>query len=139
MDAPILYFFSFLSADYEVIEKYWNDVKMQIMYHSSHGYNTDRMMESLENSFEYFSEEFGEYQFKQIRILEFPRYAAFAQSFPNTVPFSEGIGFIARLKTNDDIDYPYYVTWWLYWFHPLRAVQVFNSNTNKQEGRSLFY
>ncbi len=110
MDAPILYFFSFLSADYEVIEKYWNDVKMQIMYHSSHAYNTDRMMESLENSFEYFSEEFGEYQFKQIRILEFPRYAAFAQSFPNTVPFSEGIGFIARLKTNDDIDYPYYVT-----------------------------
>lgn len=110
MDAPILYFFSFLSADYDVVEKYWNDVKMQIMYHPSHTYNIDRMMESLENSFEYFSDAFGEYQFKQIRILEFPRYATFAQSFPNTVPFSEGIGFIARLKSEDDIDYPYYVT-----------------------------
>ncbi|MDQ6683982.1 MAG: hypothetical protein M3Z16_02535, partial [Pseudomonadota bacterium] len=55
------------------------------------------------------------------RIIEFPRYEAFAQAFPNTVPFSEAIGFIARVRPGDpkDIDYPYYVTaheaahqWW---------------------------
>src|SRR5262249_15424821 len=43
------------------------------------------------------------------------------QSFPNTIPYSEGIGFIARVNPQDekDIDYPYYVTahevahqWW---------------------------
>ncbi len=43
------------------------------------------------------------------RVLEFPRYRAFAQSFPNTVPFSEGIGFIERLKKSDDIDLLYFV------------------------------
>jgi ABC-type cobalamin/Fe3+-siderophores transport system ATPase subunit len=41
--------------------------------------------------------------------------------FPNTIPYSEAIGFIARVDPNDpdDIDYPYYVTahevahqWW---------------------------
>ena len=52
--------------------------------------------------------------------MEFPRYASFAQSFANTIPFSEGIGFIAKVDDPDkDIDYVYYVTahemahqWW---------------------------
>ena len=56
-----------------------------------------------------------------MRILEFPRYASFAQAFPNTIPFSESIGFIAKVDPKDpkDVDYPYYVTaheiahqWW---------------------------
>ena len=43
------------------------------------------------------------------------------ESFPNTIPYSEAIGFIARVDVDDpkDIDYPYYVTahevahqWW---------------------------
>jgi hypothetical protein len=34
----------------------------------------------------------------------------FAQSFPNTIPWSESIGFIARVDDSkpDDIDYPFY-------------------------------
>ncbi|HKX40807.1 MAG TPA: M1 family aminopeptidase, partial [Burkholderiaceae bacterium] len=69
----------------------------------------------------YDSRNFGPYQYRQFRIVEFPRYETFAQSFPNTIPYSEGIGFIARVRPDDpkDIDYPYYVTahevahqWW---------------------------
>ena len=110
MDAPILYFFSFLSGDFDVAEDSWNDVAIQIYHHAGHKYNIDRMIKSLKDSFDYFTEAFGPYQFRQIRILEFPRYASFAQSFPNTVPFSEAIGFIARLKEATDVDYPYYIT-----------------------------
>jgi aminopeptidase N len=51
--------------------------------------------------------------------MEFPRYRQFAQSFPNTVPFSESIGFIGRLLKPTDIDFTYFVTahelahqWW---------------------------
>jgi ABC-2 type transport system permease protein len=55
-----------------------------------------------------------------VRIMEFPRYATFAQSFANTIPFSEGIGFISKIDDPDkDIDFTYYVTahevahqWW---------------------------
>ena len=54
-----------------------------------------------------------------MRILEFPRYARFAQSFANTIPYSESIGFIADLRDPDNIDYVFYVTahemahqWW---------------------------
>ncbi|AHG90273.1 hypothetical protein J421_2736 [Gemmatirosa kalamazoonensis] len=59
------------------------------------------------------------YQFG-VRILEFPRYATFAQSFPNTIPFSEGIGFITEADKDDaGRDLPFMVTahevahqWW---------------------------
>jgi ABC-2 type transport system permease protein len=55
-----------------------------------------------------------------VRIVEFPRYQSFAQSFPTTVPYSEGIGFITRVREkDDDLDMPFFVTahevahqWW---------------------------
>jgi ABC-type transport system involved in multi-copper enzyme maturation permease subunit len=121
MDAPILGFFAFLSAKWEVARDRWNDVAIEIYYHPRHPYNVKRMIEAVKKSLDYFTREFGPYQHRQVRILEFPRYARFAQSFPNTIPFSESIGFIAKLDQEDEeaIDYVFYVTahevahqWW---------------------------
>ncbi|MGE0442850.1 MAG: ABC transporter permease/M1 family aminopeptidase [Gemmatimonadales bacterium] len=120
MDRPMLAFFSFLSARYQVVRDEWNGIKLEIYYHPGHEYNLDRMMASLKASLEYYSTHFSPYQFHQLRILEFPRYAGFAQAFPNTVPYSESIGFILRTGSgDDDLDMPYYVTahetghqWW---------------------------
>ncbi|HET7276383.1 MAG TPA: M1 family aminopeptidase [Longimicrobiaceae bacterium] len=119
MDSPILNFYSFLSADYAVRRDQWNDVAIEIFYHPGHEYNLDRMIDAVKKSLDYYTENFGPYQHRQVRILEFPRYASFAQSFPNTIPYSEAIGFIARVEGEDDIDYPFYVTahevahqWW---------------------------
>jgi hypothetical protein len=121
MDVPILNFFAFQSARYEVKKDKWRDVPIEVYYHPGHEYNIDRMIAGTKASLEYFSNAFGPYQHKQFRIIEFPRYAAFAQAFPNTIPYSEGIGFIARVREGDekDVDYPYYVTaheaahqWW---------------------------
>jgi hypothetical protein len=68
-------------------------------------------MASMKASLAYYSTHFSPYQFTQVRILEFPRYAGFAQAFPNTVPYSESIGFILRTKSgDDDLDMVYYVT-----------------------------
>ncbi len=121
MDQPILNFFSVLSARYAVMRDTWRDVKLEIYHHPTHTYALDRMMRGMKDALEYCSESFGPYQHRQARILEFPRYAEFAQSFPNTIPYSEGLGFIARVREGnaDDVDYPYYVTaheiahqWW---------------------------
>jgi ABC-type transport system involved in multi-copper enzyme maturation permease subunit len=120
MDTPILNFFSFLSARYAVRKDRWNDIAIEIYYQPGHEYNLDRMVAGVKKSLEYYEKNFGPYQFRQVRILEFPRYATFAQSFANTIPFSEGIGFIARVKDPaEDIDYPFFVTahevahqWW---------------------------
>jgi ABC-2 type transport system permease protein len=117
--SPILGFWSYLSARYAVKRDKWNDVAIEIYYHPEHAYNVDRMIEGVKKSLDYFSANFSPYQHKQVRILEFPRYQRFAQSFPNTIPFSESIGFIADLRDKEDIDYVFYITahevahqWW---------------------------
>ena len=55
----------------------------------------------------------------QARILEFPAYSDFAESFANTIPFSESIGFVVDVRDPDDVDMVTYVTahemghqWW---------------------------
>jgi len=121
MDSPILNFYAFLSARYEVKRDRWNDVAIEVYYHPGHEYNLDRMIAATKDSLAYFTRAFGPYQHRQFRILEFPRYAQFAQAFPNTIPYSEAIGFMAQVDDtdSDDLDYPYYVTahemahqWW---------------------------
>lgn len=118
MDVPILNFFSFQSADYTIKEGNWNDVAIQIFYHKPHEYNVDRMIEATQKSLDYFTTNFSPFQYRQLRILEFP-YRTFAQAFPNTVPFSENIGFIADTSDPDNVDSTFYVTahevahqWW---------------------------
>ncbi|HSI91508.1 MAG TPA: M1 family aminopeptidase, partial [Adhaeribacter sp.] len=121
MDSPILNFYSYLSADYQIKKDKWNDVALEIYYHKGHEYNLDRMLKGVKASLYYYTKNFGPYQHRQVRILEFPGYDSFAQSFPNTIPFSESIGFVADIDDEDeeDIDYPFYVTahevahqWW---------------------------
>lgn len=119
MDAPILPLWAMQSARYAVKKDKWKDVDISVLYHPAHAYNVDRMIDAVKKSLDYYSTNFGPYQFHQLRIVEFPRYATFAQSLPNTIPFSEAIGFIARVEDPTDVDYPFYVTahevahqWW---------------------------
>lgn len=136
--SPILGFWSYLSARYQVKRDHWTcnpaksapaaafagaekncEVDIEIYYDAKHPYNVQRMIDGVKRSLDYYSANFSPYQHKQVRILEFPRYARFAQSFPNTIPFSESIGFIADLRDKSAIDYVFYVTahevahqWW---------------------------
>ncbi|WP_400194165.1 ABC transporter permease/M1 family aminopeptidase [Hymenobacter sp. B81] len=112
MDAPILNFYSFLSARYAVYKDQWKNVPIEIYYQPGHEYNLKRMARGVKEGLDYYTAHFGPYQHRQVRILEFPGYSSFAQSFPNTIPFSESIGFIADVDSTDpkDIDYPLYIT-----------------------------
>ncbi len=122
MDSKILNFYAFNSASYKVKKDKWNDVNLEIYYHEPHDYNLERMMEGMKASLEYNSKNFSPYQHRQARIIEFPRTSgSFAQSFPNTIPFSEGVGFIADVDESEDggVDYPFAITvhevahqWW---------------------------
>jgi ABC-2 type transport system permease protein len=119
MDDKIWPFASFLSARYEVAEDTWNDVNLEVYYDAKHPFNVDAMINGSKKALAYFTREFSPYQYRQFRILEFPSYQSFAQSFPNTIPYSEAIGFIADLRDEENIDYVFYVTahelahqWW---------------------------
>ncbi len=118
MDVPMFNFYSMVSARYVVVQDKWNDVNLEVYYHKDHGYNVDVMIDAMKKSLDYYTENFSPYQFRQMRIMEFPRYSRFAQSFANTVPFSEGIGFIMKIE-DEDPNVPFFVTahefahqWW---------------------------
>lgn len=124
MDGEMDLFFNISSARYSVHRDVWKGkngeaVNIEIYHHPDHAYNLDRFVNSVKASMDYFTSNFRPYQYKQMRILEFPRYAGFAQSFPNTVPYTESFGWVADYSDPDDTDYTFYVTahevahqWW---------------------------
>ncbi|QSX77940.1 ABC transporter permease/M1 family aminopeptidase [Agrilutibacter solisilvae] len=129
MDRPMLNFYAYLSARWQVKKGDYvshlpdgstRRIPIEIYYDAHHPYNIDRMIEASRKSLAYYEANFTPYQHRQVRIIEFPGYVGtFAQSFANTIPYSEAIGFIADLRDKDNIDYVYYVTahevahqWW---------------------------
>ncbi|HWU78064.1 MAG TPA: M1 family aminopeptidase [Rhodanobacter sp.] len=120
-DTPILDFFSFQSARYKIARDQWHDVALAVYYDPQHPYNIKRFFAAMKHSLDYYTAHFGPYQFRQLRVLEFPDYRQYAESFANTIPFSESLGFIADLRKSSDIDYVTYFTahevahqWWGY-------------------------
>jgi len=125
-EAPIMHFFSIQSARYAVEQDTWaganGPVDLAVYYYPEHDRNVQRMLEAMKVSLAMFSEKFSPFQFRQARILEFPAYESFAQSFANTMPYSESIGFIQNYDENrsdETIDLVTYVTahevahqWW---------------------------
>jgi ABC-type transport system involved in multi-copper enzyme maturation permease subunit len=117
----VLPLFAILSARYQVRRDHWKDVDIEIDYQAGHEYNLARMIAGIQRALDYCTASFGPYPHKLVRIVEFPRYQSFAQSLPDIIPYSESVGFIAKVDPTDedDIDYPFYITahevahqWW---------------------------
>ena len=101
-DTPSLNFYSFMSADYKIAKRKWNGVDIEIYHDKKHTVNIDMMLDAVERSLKYYTKNFGPYYHKQARIIEFPRYANFAQAFPGTMPYSESFGFIVNLEDESE-------------------------------------
>lgn len=104
LDHTVQHYSAFISARYEVRRDEWKGVDVEIYYHPTHHYNVERMAEAVKASLAYYSEHFSPYPHEFARIIEFPRYAPFAQAFPGTMPYSESIGFIENLEDEDSKD-----------------------------------
>ncbi len=122
-EAPIHHFFSIQSARYDLrtasVDTPSGPVKLEIYHHPEHTQNLERIETAMKASIRIFSERFSPFQFRQMRIIEFPGYATFAQAFANTVPFSEDIGWLQANRDPDKIDLVTFVTaheiahqWW---------------------------
>lgn len=119
---PIENQFVILSGDYETRGSYLtinhDSVHISINYSEKHQRNIFRIQEALEQSLLKYSEIFEPYQYDQLNVIEFPRYSSFAQSIPNTIPFSEELGFLMELD-EESTDIPFFITahevahqWW---------------------------
>jgi aminopeptidase N len=118
-DAPILDFFSIQSARYAVRAQRYKGIDLSVYYDPQHARNVGRMLRALRTSLDYYQANFSPYQFRQARIVEFPDYSEFAQSFAGTFPWSEGLGFIADYRDKTRVDMVTYVAahefahqWW---------------------------
>lgn len=109
-EVPVLNFFNVMSADWQVHAKRFSGLDLSVHYHASHHWNIDNIMRAMESSLTAFSRRFGKYPFSQLRVVEFPRYRRFAQSFAGMISFSEGYGFIADLSDENKVDTVFFVT-----------------------------
>jgi ABC-2 type transport system permease protein len=73
-----------------------------LYYHAEHQYNVAEMSEALDAARRYYSDWFGAFPWKELKVSEFPNLATYAQGFPTNITFSEGIGFLTKSdpKTN---------------------------------------
>ncbi|WP_020571355.1 ABC transporter permease/M1 family aminopeptidase [Neolewinella persica] len=124
MPAPMLHFYAVVSARYELSREQWTSsegvvVDLEVYYHPGHEQNVGRMQRALKVSLDYHTKAFSQYPYHQVRIMEFPRYRSFAQSFPGTIPTSEAQGFMLDLNDEQAVDMASFVVahelahqWW---------------------------
>jgi ABC-2 type transport system permease protein len=117
-DEPMRFGGAILSAEYAVREDSWKGIPLRVFYHPAHDINVDRMIRSMQSSLAYYSKNFGPYQYRELRIVEFPRYASFARAHPGMITFSEGSAFLTRIDSGD-VDRTFFVVahetahqWW---------------------------
>jgi ABC-2 type transport system permease protein len=134
-DVKTLNFYAYVSGRYSVKRETYDGangkINIEVYSTPAHPYDVDDMIESSKAGLAYYEKNYSPFQFSQFRILEYPRYRNFAQSFPNTVPYTEP-GFLGRVESPKDIDRTYFVTahelahqWW---GHQLIGGRVEGSN-----------
>ena len=119
-DSPIMHFFSAQSARYAVKTVNYKGVDISVYYDPAHPWNVATIQKAMKAGLDYYQANYSPYQFHQVRVLEFPApQGAFAQSFANTIPWSEGIFFIADNRDPNRVDMVTYVgahelghQWW---------------------------
>jgi hypothetical protein len=106
-----------LSGRYAVREDRWKDVKLRVYYHPQHADNVDRIIHGMKAALEYYSDQFGPYQYKHLTLVEHPPYGGFGSAHPGLIKFTESF-FLTRVG-DGDVDEPFYGTahevahmWW---------------------------
>jgi ABC-2 type transport system permease protein len=117
-DEPTRFGTAVLSAKYAVRRDTAQGVALAVYYHPTHEVNVDRMLRSMRASLAYYGEQFGPYQFEELRVVEFPLYSPGARAHPHTIAFSEGSAFLTRVDSGD-VDRTFFVVahetahqWW---------------------------
>jgi ABC-2 type transport system permease protein len=131
-NVKILDFFSYISGRYTVKKENYKGTNIEVYYDYHHPWDVDDMMSGVRDGLDYYQTNYSPFQYQQFRIIEFPRYRGFAQSFSNTSPFTETFFLSRVLHPEKEIDFTYFVTahelahqWWA---HQLIGGHVAGSN-----------
>jgi len=127
LDSPGTYFdFPVISARYVTLHSNvtlpgGKNTDIGIYYHPAHNANLSRFLRACKDGLSYYSEAFGPYQFKELRLLETSVFSSWASSYPGGICFAEYFGWNASFTSPDQIDYCYFNTafqlahqWWMF-------------------------
>ncbi len=110
-----------VSGRYEAKKENYKGVNVEVYYHKNHHYNVDRIMEGLKDSYDYNSQSFSGYPFKDLRVVEIPAYMqeGGARHFPTVFIWKETAGFITNYENGQEVDIVYGIAahenahhWW---------------------------
>lgn len=118
-DSKIKNSLSFSSGEFKIDKETYKGVDLEIYHHENHTENLLKMKEGLKASLDYNTKYFGDYQFTEARIVEFPiTEGTFASVMANSIPTSE-MRFIANANNKETIDISFYTIahelthqWW---------------------------
>lgn len=95
-----------------------DSIMLSLLYYPAHTYNLEHILRATRASFRSYQENFSPYQYDRLTIMEIPRLHDFAMSVPNTIAFSEAMGFMTKSE-QDGLNVPFYITahevahqWW---------------------------
>lgn len=103
-DVPIHDYFSVQSARYAKKGRQHDGIDLAVYYHPEHAWNVDHMLDGLVASLDYYQSNFGPYHLDHVRVIEFPSYSSYGQTFPGNILYSEGKGFLEDYRAPESID-----------------------------------
>lgn len=106
---PIQNDYAIFSADYAVRRSRVGEVAIEIYHHPGHAMNVDRMIRSMEVSLAQFTERFGPYPFKVLRMVEYPGEGGSLHAAPATIWYKELFSLFDPGNEPRGIDLPFAV------------------------------
>ncbi|HET7550649.1 MAG TPA: M1 family aminopeptidase [Gemmatimonadaceae bacterium] len=99
------------------VESRSQGVALRIFHDPARNSNLDRTVRSMKASLDYYTEQFGPYPYRELSIVEIPRYGGFGRALAHTITFTEDY-FLSRVGEGE-LDQPFYGTahevahqWW---------------------------
>ena len=126
-DAPVGTEWAFFSADYAVHEGQWEDpagagqvVAVRIFHHPEHIAHLEGMLQSVQDSLDYYTEQFGPYPYSHLSIVEHPgALGTGAHADPGLISYGQGFPFWIPEDEQRSLAMPYAVMahemahqWW---------------------------
>ncbi len=113
-DGPVGNQWDFFSARYGILKNQWTDpagesVDVRIYYHPGHDAAPERMAKAVFDAFDYYSEEFGPYEYDHLTLIERPGNGIGMHAEASLINYSEGSSLFRLTDDPDRLDLPYAV------------------------------
>ncbi|NRB47907.1 MAG: hypothetical protein HRU41_09575 [Saprospiraceae bacterium] len=103
--APINHFYSYISANYQLLQRQVDSVMLSVFYDEGQAYNVDLIVEVMEQTLAYCQDAFGAYKMDELRLLEIPgHWPMGGYAAPGIIGLVEDRAFLTDLRDTTAFD-----------------------------------